>query len=209
MKNKIYSLSLLLSLTATTLSAQINFNLVCVDSVWYDSIPNFINVRIFNGDVNQLNYPSVQIIYPTGDTIGNPQNTVTFFAHLASMYTTYTDTITQTGITDFSSYTFLMHDGFSASSGVINWCGPAAVPELTENEMRIFPNPVHDVLFIVSRQSKNFSAEIYNVPGEKVYERKLSAEHFQSVDVSALMNGIYFLRLETEKGITTAKFVKQ
>lgn len=187
----------------------VDYSLVCVDSVWYDTIfPNFINVRVFNGNPSHLNYPSVQIVSPANDTIGNPQNMGSFFAHLGNTYQTYNDTITQTGITDFSSYTFLISVS-GDTTVVITWCGPVAVPELTENEMRIFPNPVHDVLFIVSPQGKNFSAEIYNVLGEKVYERKLSAEQFQAVDVSALTNGIYFLRLETEKGIATAKFVKQ
>src|SRR5574339_671482 len=104
MMKKIFSLALILAglLAVQNASAQVNYSLVCVDSVWYSSNPLFINVRIYNGDTLHMNYPSVQIVSPANDTIGNPSNFVNYFAQLGNTYQTYTDTMTQPGIPDFS-----------------------------------------------------------------------------------------------------------
>src|SRR6185295_9516294 len=91
--------------------------------VWYDPVnPGLINVSVFNGNVSHLNYPSVQIVSPGGDTISNVNNFVNFFAHPGNMYQTYTDTIIVPGITDFTGYTFLMNELFGDTTAVIDWC---------------------------------------------------------------------------------------
>ncbi|MBK6398908.1 MAG: hypothetical protein IPF75_11755 [Bacteroidetes bacterium] len=57
----------------------VDYSLVCVDSVWYDTLnPIYINVRIFNGNFAHMNYPSVQIVSPQGDTISNKIGWVNF-----------------------------------------------------------------------------------------------------------------------------------
>ncbi|HLG35055.1 MAG TPA: T9SS type A sorting domain-containing protein [Bacteroidia bacterium] len=214
MKNKIYFIFILLLLSITNAGAQVNYNLICVDSIWYDSIPNFINVRIFNGDVGQLNYPSVQIVSPSNDTIGNPSNQVTFFAQLGNTYQTYHDTITQTGISDFSNYTFLISEGFGDTTAVITWCGPVSVSELVVNDLKIFPNPVQNEFTIYPEYSGRFTIsgiELYNVLGNLVLRQQpiVSNEKKITVDVSGLVSGIYFIRLQDGKNARTAKFIKQ
>jgi len=188
----------------------INYNLVCVDSVWYDPLnPIFINVRIFNGNISHLNYPSVRIVSPTNDTIGNPSNFVTFFAHLGNGYLVYTDTITVAGITDFSNYTFLIHEGIDDSTAVIDWCLPQGIPPVTRSEIRMFPNPAHDVLlFKVTRPGQPFQIEIYNSQGAKVLERTLESQPLQQVDISGFANGIYFVRFMQGGEFFQGRFVR-
>jgi hypothetical protein len=191
-------------------SSVIDFSMVCVDSVWYDPLDStFINVRIFNGNSGLINYPSVQIVSPTGDTIGNPSNQVTFFGQGGNSYQVYHDTITVAGITDFSNYTFLMSEGFGDTTVVITWCNPLSVYELEEGEMSIFPNPSHDILYIQNRHGKSLHREIYNAIGKKVLEGKPSAEGLQAIDVSLLTEGIYFIRVQNEMKTSVIKFVKQ
>jgi len=188
----------------------VNFNLVCVDSVWYDPMnPVFINVRVFNGDVNHLNYPSVQIVSPANDTIGNPSNWVNFFAHLGNTYQIYSDTITQSGITDFSNYTFLIREGFGATTNVINWCSLVAIYAYTESRISIFPNPVSNILYIHNPVNKILYAEIYEVTGKKVFEGRLSSDARSGIDVSDFADGIYFLRMWDGKNLRETKFIKQ
>lgn len=193
-------------------SSGIDYSLVCVDSVWYDPAnPILINVRVFNGNVSHLNYPSVQIVSPGGDTISNVNNFVNFFAHLGNTYQVYADTIIVQGIPDFSGYTFLMNEGFGDTTEVIDWCFATGLQEPVGNEISIYPNPVQESLFIqhTGRLNKNYSAVIYSILGRKVFEEILSAESFHSIDVSGFANGVYVLRITDGNLVRQVKFVKQ
>ena len=194
---------------ASPFGTPVDYSLVCVDSVWYDSNPPFINVRIFNGDVNQINYPSVQIVSPANDTIGNPSNQVTFFAQLGNTYQTYTDTITQPGITDFSPYTFLISEGFADTTVVITWCGPVGISDLNESQVLVFPNPTAGELNIQITSTQEFQFTLYNSLGEKIIEKTFSGKS-NTFNLSAYSNGIYFYKIISEKNIIkTGKVIKQ
>jgi hypothetical protein len=69
-------------------------------------------------------------------------------------------------------------------------------------ELKIFPNPASDVVNIKSNAAiKN--ASIFNIAGQKV----LSQNDIDSINVSALPEGIYFLKLESTAGNVTRKIV--
>jgi hypothetical protein len=202
--------STVLAKFASPFASGIDYSLVCVDSVWYDPLdPQFINVQVFNGSAGQLNYPSVQIVSSPGDTIGNPSNYVQLFAQIGNTYSIYHDTITTAGITDFSNFTFLISEGFGDTTVVIHWCDALAVQDPVEPVLKVYPNPVLDWLYIAATPDKKFSAEIYNVLGKKVFERKLPDKPIRAIDVSSFANGIYFIRLNDGKNMRAAKFVKQ
>lgn len=192
--------------------AQTNYDLVCVDSVWYDPVnPGFVNVRIFNGNIAHINYPTVQIISPAGDTISNPNNNLSFFAHLGNGYQVYTDTILVSGITDFTPYTFLMHQLLNDTSAIIDWCFALAVNEISESNMIVYPNPVKENLFIQHNGmlNKNYTASIFSLMGARVLEEKLSAASPLAIDVSKLVSGLYVLRISDGNSSWQMKFVKQ
>jgi len=81
---------------------------------------------------------------------------------------------------------------------------PLSVEGFTKNDFEIYPNPASEFLNIKS-QSGNYNYSIYNSLGQKV-NATLSENKF---DISNLSNGIYFLKIETEKGSATKKFIKQ
>ena len=196
---------------ASPFLTQADYSLVCVDSVWYDSLnPVFINVRVFNGNIGHLNYPSVQIVSPAGDTIGNPSNQVTFFAHLGNGYLIYTDTITVAGIPDFSNYTFLISEGFGDTTAVISWCLPQGIPQLVKSEIEIYPNPAHDMLKIKSGDTgKNYQLEIFNALGSRVLDGEVGPEPIQYIDLSGFASGMYFIRLWRGNETYQGKFIRQ
>jgi len=189
----------------------IDYSLVCVDSVWYDPTnPIFINVRIFNGNISHMNYPSVQIVSPTNDTIGNPSNFVNFFAHLGNGFQVYSDTITVAGITDFSNYTFLIHEGFGDSTAVISWCLPQGIQPLERSGIKIYPNPASDMLWLKpGRLGPSMHLEIFNSQGSKVLVEELEGQPLYTVDVSGFARGIYFIRLAQGRELFQAKFIRQ
>jgi len=193
-------------------NTQVNYALVCVDSVWYEpGNPLFINVRIYNGDTLHMNYPSVQIVSPANDTIGNPSNFVNYFAQLGNTYQTYTDTITQSGITDFSTYTFLMNELFGDTNAVIGWCTLTSVDELHGNHLNIFPNPVNDAVHIPLNPGTSATLKIYDAFGNMVVHRDVFADsqHALTIDVSRFAGGVYFISITDNKRAISAKFLKQ
>lgn len=193
--------------------AAIDYSLVCVDSIWYDPLDsNFVYISIFNGNMNHLNYPSVQVVNPANnDTIVNPTNFVNFFAQLGNTFQTYHDTITIPGITNFNNYTFLIREFFGDSTAVIGWCNTTGINETVKNNLTIFPNPVSDQLFIKSDKpfSKNYSSEVYNVTGEKVKSVELSPQQINGIDVSKLTSGLYVVMITDGNSVIPFKFIKQ
>jgi hypothetical protein len=80
-----------------------------------------------------------------------------------------------------------------------------------EYSLSIFPNPATNELVVWSSEfGDGAQLAIYNVLGEKVYEERLTSDLGpRTISVADFPSGIYFVRVKTEKGITTAKFVKE
>lgn len=72
-------------------------------------------------------------------------------------------------------------------------------------EFNTYPNPVKDQLFINSKETIN-KVEVFNLLGKKV----LSVNNVKgAVEVSSLSKSIYILKLTSDKGVSTKRFVKQ
>jgi hypothetical protein len=71
----------------------------------------------------------------------------------------------------------------------------------------LYPNPTNEVLNIKAKQELNLnSIEIYNQLGQIVM---VVTNAVHAIDVSNLASGTYFVKINTEKGNATTKFVKQ
>lgn len=72
----------------------------------------------------------------------------------------------------------------------------------------IYPNPANDVLNIESKNNIEItSINIYNTLGQLIVD-VVHAKDVSKVDVSNLQAGNYFIRINSDKGTTNAKFVK-
>ena len=74
----------------------------------------------------------------------------------------------------------------------------------------MFPNPTNNDLFLNLASSKfnNSQATIFNLYGQVVGSVALNSMD-ESIDVSALSNGVYMIQLYLDGKTYTAKFVKQ
>jgi hypothetical protein len=80
--------------------------------------------------------------------------------------------------------------------------------------MKVFPNPASDNLNIsfVTNEASSIDCKILDVTGKLLYSKHMESDGGlveESVNVSEFATGIYFLRIETPKGTTIEKFVKE
>jgi len=73
-----------------------------------------------------------------------------------------------------------------------------------ESFIAIFPNPA-TTFFTIQTKERIASVELYNVVGEKI---KTYSGSLKSYPVSELRQGIYFVKILTEKGLTVTRKIK-
>lgn len=86
--------------------------------------------------------------------------------------------------------------------GVIHDLAHHDVAENEDDKVMVYPNPVKDKLFVKAENLQ--SVEVYNLVGQQVM---VSGE--AEIDLSPLMEGVYFVRIVCEDGIVTKCIVKQ
>lgn len=85
--------------------------------------------------------------------------------------------------------------------------GTGIFSSASKSNAYVFPNPVKNVLTVKNAQNVN-RVEISNIIGEKLISETLNANN--SVDVSSLFNGIYFVTLFNDnQAVKTVKFIKE
>ncbi len=79
------------------------------------------------------------------------------------------------------------------------------------SQFAILPNPAKNELFLTSKYtSGTLTLKIFNLEGKLLSAQNITLQDQKAIDVSQLLNGIYFLNIEDENGnTTTKKFIKQ
>jgi hypothetical protein len=90
-------------------------------------------------------------------------------------------------------------------SGSIIKQSTTEISNIENQKITIYPNPVRDYLYIKSENKIN-KVEIYSLTGSSL----LSETNFtEKISVSALPQGVYLLRVYTDKGLVVSKVVKE
>ena len=74
------------------------------------------------------------------------------------------------------------------------------------NNITIYPNPVKDQLTITTKNEKITSIKIINVTGKTI---KVFTENITTINVADLPKGLYLLQIQTEKGMSVKRFIKE
>jgi uncharacterized repeat protein (TIGR01451 family) len=143
----------------------------------------FENINLPFDDTNNDGYVAFKIKTKPTLVIGNS------FSNTASIYFDYNfPIITNTATT---TVTLLANQDFAF-----------------ENYFKIYPNPANDILNIESEKTIEVtSINIYNTLGQIVLVIP-NAQQTKSVNVSSLKTGNYFVKINSDKGSTSVKFVK-
>ena len=84
---------------------------------------------------------------------------------------------------------------------------PLGVNENALLVISVFPNPVKEVLNILTQNGSPISSiQVFDILGRLVIEEK---HDFNKVDVSNLGNGLLFLKIQTTEGVVTKKIIKE
>ena len=87
---------------------------------------------------------------------------------------------------------------------IIPSMGPLTVQEPTAQQpLAVYPNPVSDVLYVKNLPCEAVEYSIFNVLGQKV----MAGFSSETISVTGLGNGLYFLQVKGENFCETAKFV--
>jgi len=76
------------------------------------------------------------------------------------------------------------------------------------NGTRVYPNPTQDIIFIASSSESNKIIELTDVSG-RILLRVNSSDKFIRMDLTTVVEGIYYLRINTDKVVQVTKIVKQ
>ena len=102
------------------------------------------------------------------------------------------------------SVTIIAANGCSAISDGVNFVG---IDELNISlNTSVYPNPANENIIIESPQKAVI--EIYNIQGQLI-KTIVASSNKTSVNVSALPSSLYFVKVNTEKGVAVNKFVKE
>ena len=83
------------------------------------------------------------------------------------------------------------------------------VNEIETNNISVYPNPVDDRLYIETlTQTQTLTIEIYDVYGRRQQQSAVSSQP-SVIDVENLKSGIYFVKINTEKGNIVKRIIKQ
>ena len=102
------------------------------------------------------------------------------------------------------------YTGNGSQDGVAFW-STLSINELEQqNTLKIYPNPSNDVLNVqIYTAALNGTLEVYNVLGRQVVSQSLSLNETLTVDVSDWNDGLYLVKISTENGEETKRFIKQ
>lgn len=78
---------------------------------------------------------------------------------------------------------------------------------LSENDIKLYPNPVNNNLFIEVKTLTNVSIHVLDINGRQISGKKLIGT-INSLDTSKLQSGMYFIKIDADQGGITKKFIK-
>lgn len=212
---KILLLAFILSVVFTAANAQtLNCSNICVQNIDNLNLTNnTLDVTIFNGDTNQINYPIVIVTNTLGDTVANINSYFYMFAQLDSTTITHTIPTTLTTLSTSFTGTVYISDpiwGLTCSFSYPMSCTAGIQESFAQNSITLFPNPATEQVNI-SLSTQNYTGStisIIDISGKTV--KKVSAQlPMTTISTNDLSKGIYLVKVQTSGAVFTTKLLIQ
>jgi len=79
---------------------------------------------------------------------------------------------------------------------------------LKQNKLTLYPNPVHDFLYLNSQSTEVQNVLITDISGKVVVET-IILNREKAINLSLLEKGVYFVKINTQNGISVQKIIKK
>ena len=89
------------------------------------------------------------------------------------------------------------------------WKLDVGISEINTTTVKLYPNPTTGQLTMDNGELAIENVEVYDVYGKLILRHCERGEAIQTIDISHLSNGVYFVKIKTEKGEAIRKIVKQ
>lgn len=106
------------------------------------------------------------------------------------------------------NYSVTITSGSCIETSVCFFFETLSAPSFTENELKVFPNPVTDELKIESSIDSLKSIRLYDVSGKLTLSKETTLRSIK-IDTRMLSNGIYFLTIKTFNKSGSYKVIKE
>jgi len=127
---------------------------------------------------------------------------------------------TQTGIGQTFSWTFTVqgaNDYFCQIHGAANMSGtitvnpPLGIDDVLLKNFKMSPNPARSTLQLqIPEGLDNIKVRVYDILGKQVYTARISNVVIDSeINISKWNVGIYFVKVSSDHGTNTKRFIKQ
>ena len=142
---------------------------------------------------------------------GNEDNLLAYYKFNQGM--AYGNNTTVTTLIDSSVYQQNgILSGFDLNGNFSNWLDKTYLSLSTEQfdsalKLSVAPNPTSDFVSITGFNSSIVTAEVYDVNGRKIFSKKLNQTE-SIVSLKNLSSGIYFIKIISDKSVTTTKVIK-
>lgn len=141
----------------------------------------------------------------TQDTIAYPSHTYSIAGYY-NICLTITDSVGCTN--SYCDFSYLQKSPNAIISVSVIPQGTLGINEITKSEnIKIYPNPAKDNITIETNSNIKQDLEILNLLGQMVYASSINLK--STINVSSFPKGVYFIRINTNKGTLVKKFVKE
>ncbi|MTE26163.1 T9SS type A sorting domain-containing protein [Winogradskyella ouciana] len=102
------------------------------------------------------------------------------------------------------------YNGDGTQNGVANW-STLGVDDFEEgSSLRLYPNPTSDVLNIEFKSViADGTLEVFDILGKQVFVQSITSNNISQIDVTNWESGLYLIKMSSENGEETKRFIKQ
>ncbi len=210
---KLFLMIAICAFFSDNVSSQImNCSQFCVLNMTIDTVNDELDVTIYNGDTNQVNYPTVYVVDMIGDTVGNAGGSFFLFAHGAGDTITHVIPTTLDSLPASFSGTIHFRDQIWDTSCAFTYpmlCNPASIYEkFIPDAFTAYPNPSAADISIRFNRLGVKSITLFDHSG-KVILRNSTSEEYMILKKGDLSNGLYFLEAIIDGKRYTEKVIFQ
>jgi len=87
-------------------------------------------------------------------------------------------------------------------------CNALSVANIVLDKVQVYPNPVKNKLYITSKDAIT-SIEVYTVLGQKIITNKVNQQATTTLDVTKLVKGTYFVKVQVGHTVSNYTFIKE